>query len=47
MFLTLLAPKNIVWINVNGVWRPAVPYVNVSGVWKQATPKINLGGIWM
>jgi hypothetical protein len=34
------------WVNVNGVWKPAVPYVNVNGVWKPAVPYINVNGVW-
>lgn len=27
-----------VYVNVGGVWKPAIPYVRVGGVWKQAQP---------
>jgi hypothetical protein len=27
-----------VYVNVNGVWKPAIPYVRTGGVWKQAQP---------
>jgi Fibronectin type III domain len=27
-----------VYVNVGGIWKPAIPYVNVAGVWKQAQP---------
>lgn len=33
-------------INVNGVWKNAVPYVNVNGVWKAATPMAKIAGLW-
>lgn len=38
--------KPSVFVNVNGVWRNAVPYVNVNGVWKRAERIINSQGIW-
>jgi hypothetical protein len=27
-----------VYVNVGGVWKPAIPYVRTGGVWKQAQP---------
>jgi hypothetical protein len=27
-----------VYVNVNGIWKPAIPYVRTGGVWKQAQP---------
>jgi hypothetical protein len=27
-----------VYVNVNGVWKPAIPFVRTGGVWKQAQP---------
>jgi hypothetical protein len=33
-------------VNVNGVWKDAVPYVRVSGVWVPAEPWAKLGGVW-
>lgn len=38
--------NNIVRLNVNGVWKEAIPYVNVNGTWKEATPYINVNGTW-
>lgn len=34
------------WINVNGVWKQAVPYVNVQGVWKPAQAWAKIAGVW-
>lgn len=31
------------YVNVNGVWKPAIPYVRSGGVWKQALPYILKG----
>lgn len=33
-------------INVNGVWKRAIPYVKVSGVWKIAQPYSRIAGLW-
>jgi hypothetical protein len=33
-------------INVNGVWKDAVPYVNVGGTWKIARPWGRVAGVW-
>lgn len=33
-------------INVNGVWKLAVPYVNVAGVWKMAEAWTKNSGTW-
>lgn len=33
-------------ININGVYKDAVPYVNVSGTWKIARPWGRVGGVW-
>lgn len=33
-------------ININGIWKNAVPYVNVSGVWKPATHYVKVSGVW-
>lgn len=33
-------------INVNGVWKDAVPYVKVGGVWKLARPWGRVAGVW-
>lgn len=34
------------WVNVEGVWKDAVPFVNVGGVWKVASPFTKIGGEW-
>jgi len=34
------------WVNVAGVWKPAIIYVNVGGVWKIATRYNNVDGTW-
>jgi hypothetical protein len=34
------------WINVNGVWKDAIPFVNVGGVWKLARPWGRVAGVW-
>lgn len=34
------------WINVDGVWKQAVPYVNVNGVWKPAQVWAKIAGVW-
>lgn len=33
-------------INVNGVWKNAVPYVKVDGVWRMARPYGRVSGVW-
>lgn len=33
-------------VNVNGVWKDAVPYVNVGGTWKLARPWGRSAGVW-
>lgn len=33
-------------VNVNGVWKRALPYVNVNGVWKLAKPYVRQAGAW-
>lgn len=33
-------------VNINGVWREAVPYVNVNGVWRLAQPYGRIAGVW-
>ena len=35
-----------VWINVNNVWKQAIPYVRVGGVWKLARPWGRSAGVW-
>lgn len=40
---TLLAGA---YVNVNNVWKAAVPYVNVNGVWQVATPMVKIAGVW-
>lgn len=34
------------WVNVNGVWKEAVPYVNVNGVWKLTKAWAKIAGVW-
>lgn len=34
------------WLNVNGVWKEAVPYVNVNGEWKLAQAWAKIAGVW-
>lgn len=34
------------WINVNGVWKQAVPFVNVNGVWQPAAVWAKIAGVW-
>lgn len=34
------------WVNVNGVWREAIPYVKSVGVWKLARPWCREAGVW-
>lgn len=34
------------WLNVNGVWKEAVPYINVNGVWKPAQVWAKIAGAW-
>jgi hypothetical protein len=34
------------WINVNGVWKEAVPFVNVNGEWKLAQAFARIAGVW-
>lgn len=34
------------WMNVNGVYKPAVPYVNVGGIWKVGEPWGRVAGFW-
>lgn len=33
-------------VNVNGVWKEAVPYVKVNGIWKLAQPYAKQNGVW-
>lgn len=33
-------------VNVNNVWKEAIPYVNVGGVWKVARPWVRDAGVW-
>lgn len=33
-------------VNVNGVWKDAIPYVNVGGTWKLARPWGRDAGVW-
>lgn len=33
-------------LNVNGVWKDAIPYVNVGGTWKLARPWGRDAGVW-
>lgn len=33
-------------LNVNGVWKEAIPYVKVNGVWKLARPWGRVSGTW-
>ncbi len=34
------------WMNVDNVWKEAIPYVNVGGVWKIARPWSRDAGVW-
>lgn len=34
------------WINVNNVWKEAIPYVKVAGVWRVARPWVRKAGVW-
>lgn len=34
------------WVNVNGVWKEAVPFVNVNGEWKLAQAWARIAGVW-
>jgi hypothetical protein len=34
------------WLNVNGVWKEAVPFVNVNGEWKLAQAWAKIAGAW-
>lgn len=34
------------YLNVDGVWKEAIPYVKVSGVWKLARPWARIAGAW-
>jgi fibronectin type III domain protein len=34
------------WMNVNNVWKEAIPYVRDGGVWKIARPYLHDAGIW-
>lgn len=36
----------ICWVNVNGVWKQALPYVKVAGIWKQAKPYVRWWQTW-
>jgi len=38
--------NSVVSVNVNGVWKQAIPYVRVSGVWRQARPWVRVAGVW-
>jgi len=40
------AQTKLFFIQVSGVWKPAIPYVKISGVWKQATPYVKVSGTW-
>lgn len=37
---------SIVWVNVGGVWKTAIPYVRVAGIWKVARPWSRASGVW-
>lgn len=37
---------SIVWINVAGVWKTAIPYVRDAGVWKVTRPWSRALGVW-
>lgn len=34
------------WLNVDNIWKEAIPYVNDGGVWKLARPWVREAGVW-
>lgn len=42
----MIKGSHYVKVQVNGVWKDAIPYVRVNGTWKEAVPYIRVNGTW-
>lgn len=43
---TVTTLDSVVYININGTWKKAIPYINVNGEWKKAMAYEKINGTW-